>query len=106
MCTGKPFTPRSRRSQFDKNSEPSFSCKWNKSYQDKILLKEIHFNGHHRIFYKLANSKVRTTIMILDPIINSGSETSLFDQSGGVRVFAVTKEPSKCNVAASKSIVF
>ena len=23
MCTGRPFTPRSRRSQFDKNSEPS-----------------------------------------------------------------------------------
>ena len=114
MCTGRPFTPRSRRSQFDNNSEPSFSCKWNKSYQVKILLKEIHLNGHYRIFHKLANSKVRTIIQ--DPIINSGSDaffwnmkllrfnffsetqpekmTSLVDQSSSVRVFAVTNELS------------
>ena len=80
MCTGRPLTPRSRRGQFDKNSEPSFSCKWNKSYQVKILLKEIHLNGHHRIFHKLANSKLEPPYKI--PLLTLGvRHLSLINQA-------------------------
>ena len=53
---------------------------WNKSYQVKILLKEIHLNGHHRIFHKLANSKVRTTYKI--PLLTLGvRHLSLINQA-------------------------